>query len=313
MKRGFTMTLNQAANRIWEERWQFNKDGKKSLQTFRNTFRYLGGGDREIHTLTAEDMMHLRMMLRKTKAPATVNRHLAAVKTVLKQSFRIWKAIDDVPYIQMEKEKGRRDRIVSYDEEERILGWLMDERTCSYDIRSYDSIRNKRTFYNFFVLLMDTGARPGELLRLRPHDFSRNTRKLHIAPGKTDEYRYVWLTDRAAECFQTQAKQKGSGVLFSFRIEVVSRYFNHIKNQLLINDPSLTPYCYRHTCATRMVEANVNPMVIQKQLGHRTLITTQRYTKADVRQLEAGMTAVDIIRRNNTISEPMDDPENEET
>ena len=261
-----TMTLIEASARIWDERWQFNKDGKRSLQNFKNTFKYLGGDDRELHTITAEDLMSLRLMLRKLKGPSTVNRLLASVKTVLKQAQRIWGAVSVVPYIQMEKETARRDRILSYDEEDKILGWLKkDWENCPTNRRLYDSIYNKRSYYNFLILLMDTGARPSELLRLKPHDYSKHTRRLYIGPGKTDDYRYVWLTDRAVNAFEDQVRFRSGMNLFGFKIEVISRYFNYIKKDLLINDSSLTPYCYRHTCATRMVESGVNISVIKKQ------------------------------------------------
>ncbi|MCP3686611.1 MAG: site-specific integrase [bacterium] len=298
MEQRCTMTLRVASARIWIEKWIRNKDGKRSLQNFQRTFQFLGGGERELHTITSEELMTLRLILRKTLAASTVNRIFAALKTVLNHGLKFWgDAVPKVPYFPMEKETGRRDRIVSYKEEFKILSIVSDDRNCSEYDKMYNSLKNKETFRNFFTILMDTGARPSELLRLRPQDYSKQTETLYIGPGKTDESRYVWLPERSVKAFENQAKSCGRGELFKFRIEVVSRYFNFIKKELNIDDPSLTPYCYRHTCATRMIEAGFDIIVVKEQLGHKTLITTQRYAKVDIRLKKEAMKKVDEMRK----------------
>ena len=44
-------------------------------------------------------------------------------------------------------------------------------------------------------------------------------------------------------------------------------------------DKNVTPYVFRHSCATHMVRRGANIRMIQELLGHGNLKTTQIYTR----------------------------------
>ena len=57
-------------------------------------------------------------------APATINRHLALVRAVLRRAKDEWEWIDRVPKVRMRKEPVRRVRFLRREEAERLLGEL---------------------------------------------------------------------------------------------------------------------------------------------------------------------------------------------
>jgi len=52
-------------------------------------------------------------------------------------------------------------------------------------------------------------------------------------------------------------------------------------------DKKVTPHVWRHTCATHLVADGANIAYVQRLLGHRSLRTTQIYTRTTIAEIKA--------------------------
>jgi site-specific recombinase XerD len=52
-------------------------------------------------------------------------------------------------------------------------------------------------------------------------------------------------------------------------------------------EKKVTPHVWRHTCATHLVADGANIAYVQRLLGHRSLRTTQIYTRTTIAEIKA--------------------------
>jgi integrase/recombinase XerD len=59
----------------------------------------------------------------------------------------------------------------------------------------------------------------------------------------------------------------------------------------------LTPHMLRHTAATMLVEAGTDIRLVQRLLGHQSILTTQQYTHVSDTALQTALVRADLLRR----------------
>jgi integrase/recombinase XerD len=144
-----------------------------------------------------------------------------------------------------------------------------------------------------FALLYDTGLRITEALNLKVGDLDRSRGVIHVHGGKGGKDRLVKLGDRLygilraywQEVRQSQAQEASlSRESYLF----VNRSGGPLSAQIaqrIIKLSALecglagwvTPHTLRHSFATAQMEAGTSLPVLQAQLGHRDISTTQIY------------------------------------
>jgi site-specific recombinase XerD len=140
----------------------------------------------------------------------------------------------------------------------------------------------------FLLCLQDTGARVGEV---RSMDLDRlNLRERYaIVHGKGDKDRIVYFTDETVRAIQRwllvrdRWAKSHAGPLFVGRRG--SRIGYTAARELVIRAEQraqlarhVRPHLFRHTWATRTLEAGANLREVQELLGHASIATTQIYT-----------------------------------
>jgi len=156
-----------------------------------------------------------------------------------------------------------------------------------------------------FLILRDTGLRPGELVALKWLDWNAEIkffpvlRAIESGSGgkekgtKTGAAKPAILTDQAAaemELLRKKVKPGPEDYIFANKHGVpygthrLSWNFHKAVERAGINRPELTPYWLRHTFNTRCLESLPDDLV-RRLMGHSTEEMTRHYRHADAESL----------------------------
>ncbi|MDN8037419.1 tyrosine-type recombinase/integrase [Burkholderia vietnamiensis] len=205
----------------------------------------------EIRTTTIDDFVN---EVAGTLADSTVNRKLTNVHSVLKYAHdREWLA--KMPKFAWKAEDEGRVRWITAEEEILMFGclakWGEDEVA------------------RFIAVLLDTGMRRGELLKLQPKDVDGPWVRLWV--NKTKKARSVPLTERAEAALAV-------GLPFRLDENKLRQVWDKLRSAMgLEDDENFVLHALRHTAATRTLAKTGNIAMVQKLLGHRKIETTMRY------------------------------------
>ncbi|MBZ0166486.1 MAG: tyrosine-type recombinase/integrase [Candidatus Omnitrophica bacterium] len=155
------------------------------------------------------------------------------------------------------------------------------------DMATPTGIRDRAILEVFYA----TGIRLNELFALDLDDVDLNNEILRVREAKFQKERMVPLTTAACECLDVYLKKvrpdytgpKAEKALFvgekgrRYNKLLIGRMVRQYAEEAGINK-HVTPHLLRHTCATHLIERNVDICVIQQLLGHSRVSITQRYT-----------------------------------
>ena len=215
--------------------------------------------------------------------PASINRELANLKKAFNLAVREWEWCSENPVsrVSMERENNKRDRWLSVEEEARLLqncaGWLHDLVTFA----------------------LHTGMRMGEILELswRGVDFTRRT--VTVFRSKNGERRTIPVNQTVLAVLRKKAKVRSLQTDLVFCSKVFTRLESgHLRRsfRLALQKSRIEDFHFhdlRHTFATRLVQAGVDIYKVQRLLGHRSPIMTQRYAHHYPESLRDGVEILD--------------------
>lgn len=196
----------------------------------------------------------------------TINRKLAVVSRLMHLG-KVWGSVSVLPYIPRQKESQGNIRWYSRDEEKRVLLW------CAYNGPEGEVLGR------LVVFLADTGWRLNEALGL---EWGRvalqgggGAVRLDVEDQKGKRQTSTPLTPRAASTLRTL--QTISPLRpFPFEDHWIERLWARCRRDLGLGDDA-TLHAWRHTAATRLVEAGVDVRTVMEYMRHRDIRTTMRY------------------------------------
>jgi integrase len=231
---------------------------------------------------------------KKTRNIATMNRELSSLRRVFNIGIRKgWISRNPVnmgePLIDKSAER-RRDRILSLDEERRLL----------------DACTGKRKHLKpLIIILLDTGARRGEtlLLKFSDLDFENKLITYQALNTKTLKKRQIAMTtrvyDELKKLWENSDKNENSKV---FNFTDVRTSFEMACKEAGIETGrpfGITVHSLRHTAATRLINGHLPVQMVSRILSHENPITTYRYLSSTDETLRQAASIFESIQQSN--------------
>lgn len=247
----------------------------------------------------------VRTVLAEQLAPATANKHLCAVRGVLKEAWRLglmsseqFHRAVDVPRVRGERLPAGRE--ISSGE----LRSLMSACVAAGDTAG---VRDAA----LIALAYAGGLRRTEIVGLDLEDLDRDSGELRVRHGKGNKERVVYLASSAMRAVLAWVEVRGDwqGALLC-PLTRGGRVIDRRPRGQLIYDAlrrrareasvqALSPHDFRRTFVSHLLEAGADIATVQKLAGHANVTTTARYDRRGeaARRKAAGLLHVPYVVR----------------
>ncbi len=153
----------------------------------------------------------------------------------------------------------------------------------------------------WFLLMLHSGLRTGEVRRLRLSDLDWDGRRARIEQSKGLKDRVVYLSETVITALEAYRPLRGPveiDHLFVFRHKPLSPTYclQRLRTYGKRCGITVTPHQLRHSCATMLLNAGVPILTVQTLLGHKHIDTTLSYAR-----LYDGTVAADYYRGMNDV------------
>jgi integrase len=273
------LKLSEAIEQVYEAKWKNNKDGMGSYRRAVKLLKYIGNvvlssiGSNEVNDL-------VRKLDARGAAVATVNRYLAALKTILKH-FRL-----HADFIRLRKERNGRIRVLAKEEVSNVVELLRgsgNHGKLPYYLELADLVE----------VLVDSGLRLSEALRLEYKDVDFNSNLITIWINKGEKPRSIPMTSRVRNILQ-ERQLDNSMKPFAITIDEAERAWQWVRGKMKMDDDKeFVMHALRHTCASRLVNAGIDLYVVKEWLGHSSIQITERYAHLNPKKLVYAVEALE--------------------
>ncbi|MEQ1921105.1 MAG: site-specific integrase [Pyrinomonadaceae bacterium] len=270
----------QKAEYVGDGRNRRKVRGKRSLLPSLNYVAVLKlhFGAKLVKNITHEDVEDFKQVRLQTptnrgqRSIVDVNRTLEHLRAILRFATRQgW--LSKTPFemgnpLISKAEENRRERTLTRLEETKLL------EAC---------VKRRSHLRPIIITAIDTAMRRGELFKLRwsDVDFESKTINILATNSKVERERIVGITKRVESELRrlwASSAKDNNALVFGIK-DTIKTSFRSACKDAGIEDFRF--HDFRHTAITRMIEANISPVIVQKVSGHSQFATFQGYVNPD--------------------------------
>lgn len=185
---------------------------------------------------------------------------------------------------------NRKERFLTFDEENRLLSYLGEKSSTTYDM---------------VVVSLDTGLRWSEITALTWDRVDLESGVFHLTHTKSGESRWVPFTERVRLLLQEIGQGTSGEYVFQNRwgkrIDKLSLSFSRAVKAVGLNNGVTDPkmkisfHSLRHTFASRVLKAGASIYEVSKLLGHGSVKVTERYSHVVQEDLQSAIRKLELL------------------
>jgi integrase len=258
------------------------RPAESSLIKYRQCVEHFFGvtGIKRIADLETEDLENFIIKMRKRKvSDSYIANIISAMRWLLFGYEKKYGRLNDIIPKEIIRPSVRRREVVYLSEEE--VGKVLE--TIKSDLSKGPEIRRYR-FYALIAMLVQTGARIGEVLSINIDDIDRENREV-VVLGKGKKERTLFLTDDTLRHIDKYLSMRPDNhpALFTalngrsrWQQTDVNRTFKRIRTAVGLKK-KFSAHTLRHTFGTLLHEKGVPLNTIQYLMGHSSPVITMKY------------------------------------
>ena len=275
------MELQEALEYCLQTQWK-GTAGEVTAQANADCAVAFFGGSIKLEAITTQKVAaYVQELSRAGNSPATCNRKLSALSKVLRVAFDSGHLKTWSHFHFYKKEPRGRSRWLTYQEQADVVAVLRS--------------RGMGDHADAVEVLAATGLRTSELWRVKLADISGGD--LLIPITKSGRPRMIPLSARAREIVISRRVDE-DGHVFPFDNAWINYGWRTARRVLnMAHDKEFVVHSLRHTCASRLVQADVPLFTVQQWLGHSSPVTANRYAHLSTQTLRAALNKLEDSHR----------------
>jgi len=246
---------------------------------------YLGyQGDVEIEQIMGEDLIEYFTHLRTDYKPnrpsgdtsplsySSLDNHWKCLRSFFGWCERILEIERPDRYLPRPRGKLSEVRPFTQDEIKALVGGCLKGRKA----RRSTGTRDKA----IIMILLDTGIRIGELLRLRVSDINIDTGEIRIRPFESSiksKSRTVFMGKATKRVVWIHLAEHDDISLFGIRYQAVRMMLRRLGERVGVEN--VRPHRFRHTFAIQYLRNGGDVFTLQRLLGHSSLEMVRHYLR----------------------------------
>ena len=256
-----------------------------------------------LHEIKTKDIEEWRQSLQQDGLSNQSIKHaMNQVGATIKYMKKMGYLVSDVEMPKIRLPKGRL-RYLSFEEEKQLLIEINPYREVkglpTFKDRHPELKRQMIDFYDMVILLLDTGARHGEICALEWNKINLDQKSISLWRPKVRNESVIYMTDRVLDILKRRYATKSGSFIFQNKVGSARNHITHTFQKAFkrAGISGCTAHTLRHTHATRLIQNGLNLYEIKEILGHADIKTTMRY--AHIEQQSVSRKATDLINLIN--------------